>query len=46
MIKKTLFKFLLILTVIFSIGVTNIFADSTGVVTASKLNERKGPSTK
>ena len=46
MIKKTLFKFLLILTVIFSIGVTNIFADSTGVVTASKLNVRKGPSTK
>ena len=46
MIKKTLFKFLLVLTVIFSIGVTNIFADSTGVVTASKLNVRKGPSTK
>ncbi len=46
MIKKTLFKFLLVLTVIFTIGVTNIFADSTGVVTASKLNVRKGPSTK
>ncbi len=46
MIKKTLFKFLLVLTVIFSIGVTNIFADSTGFVTASKLNVRKGPSTK
>ena len=44
MIKNTLFKFLLVLTVIFSIGVTNIFADSTGVVTASKLNVRKGPS--
>ena len=46
MIKKTLFKFLLVLTVIFSIGVTNVFAYSTGVVTASKLNVRKGPSTK
>ena len=46
MIRKTLFKFLLVLTVIFSIGVTNIFADSNGVVTASKLNVRKGPSTK
>ena len=46
MIKKTLFKFLLVLTVIFSIGVTNIYADSTGVVTASKLNVRKGPSIK
>ena len=46
MIKNTLFKFLLVLTVIFSIGVTNIFADSTGVVTASKLNVRKGPSIK
>ena len=46
MIKKTILKFLLVLTVIFSIGVTNIFADSTGVVTASKLNVRKGPSTK
>ena len=46
MIKKTLFKFLLVLTVIFSIGVTNIFADSTGVVTTSRLNVRKGPSTK
>lgn len=45
MIKKTLFKFLLVLTVIFSMGVTNIFADSMGVVTASKLNVRKGPST-
>ena len=45
MIKKTILKFLLVLTVIFSIGVTNIFADSTGVVTASKLNIRKGPST-
>ena len=44
--KKTLFKFLLVLTVIFTMGVTNIFADSTGVVTASKLNVRKGPSTK
>lgn len=44
MIKNTLFKFLLVLTVIFSIGVTNIFADSTGIVTASKLNVRKGPS--
>ena len=46
MIRKTLFKFLLVLTVIFSIGVTNIFADSTGVVTTSRLNVRKGPSTK
>ena len=46
MIKKTLFKFLLVLTVIFSIGVTNISADSTGVVIASKLNVRKGPSIK
>lgn len=46
MIKKTLFKFLLVLTVIFTMGVTNIFADSTGVVTASSLNVRKGPSTK
>ena len=46
MMKKTLFKFLLVLTVIFSIGATNIFADSTGVVTASCLNVRKGPSTK
>lgn len=46
MIKKTLFKFLLVLTVIFSIGVTNIFADSMGVVTTSRLNVRKGPSTK
>lgn len=46
MIKKTILKFLLVLTVIFSIGVTNIFADSTGIVTASKLNVRKGPSTK
>ena len=46
MIKKTLFKFLLVLTVIFSIGVTNIYADSTGIVTASKLNVRKGPSIK
>ena len=46
MIKKTILKFLLVLTVIFSIGVTNIFADSTGVVTASKLNIRKGASTK
>ena len=45
MIKKTLFKFLLVLTVIFSIGATNIFADSTGVVTASQLSVRKGPST-
>ena len=43
--KKTLFKFLLVLTVIFSIGATNIFADSTGVVTASQLSVRKGPST-
>lgn len=46
MIKKTVLKFLLVLTVIFTIGATNIFADSTGVVTASKLNVRKGPSTK
>ena len=46
MIKKTLFKFLLVLTVIFSIGVTNTYANSTGVVTASKLNVRKGPSIK
>ena len=46
MIRKTLFKFLLVLTVIFSIGVTNIFADSTGVVITSRLNVRKGPSTK
>ena len=46
MIKKTVLKFLLVLTVIFTIGATSIFADSTGVVTASKLNVRKGPSTK
>ena len=46
MIKKTVLKFLLVLTVIFTIGETSIFADSTGVVTASKLNVRKGPSTK
>lgn len=46
MIKKTVLKFLLVLTVIFTIGATNIFADSMGVVTASKLNVRKGPSTK
>jgi len=46
MIRKTLFKFLLVLTVIFSIGVTSTFADSTGVVTTSRLNVRKGPSTK
>ena len=46
MIKKTVLKFLLVLTVIFIIGATSIFADSTGVVTASKLNVRKGPSTK
>ncbi len=46
MIKKTILKFLLVWTVIFSIGVTDIFADSMGVVTASKLNVRKGPSTK
>ena len=46
MMKKTLFKFLLVLTVIFSIGATNIFADSNGVVTVSTLNVRKGPSTK
>lgn len=46
MIKKTVPKFLLVLTVIFTIGATSIFADSTGVVTASKLNVRKGPSTK
>ena len=46
MIKKTVLKFLLVLTVIFTIGATRIFADSTGVVTASKLNVRKGPSTK
>ncbi|WP_296644681.1 3D domain-containing protein [Romboutsia sp. 13368] len=44
--RKNLFKFLLVLTVMFTMGVTNIFADSTGVVTASKLNVRKGPSTK
>ena len=46
MIKNTVLKFLLVLTVIFTIGATSIFADSTGVVTASKLNVRKGPSTK
>lgn len=46
MMKKTLFKFLLVLTVIFSIGATNIFADSNGVVTVSTLNVRKGPSTR
>ena len=46
MIKKTVLKFLLVLIVIFTIGATSIFADSTGVVTASKLNVRKGPSTK
>ena len=46
MIKKTVLKLLLVLTVIFTIGATSIFADSTGVVTASKLNVRKGPSTK
>ena len=46
MIKKTVLKFLLVLTVVLTLSSTSVFADTTGVVTASTLNVRKGPSTK
>jgi len=46
MIKKTMILGILLSAVIFTLGRTETFADSTGIVTATKLNVRSGPSTK
>ena len=46
MIKKTMVLGTLLSAVIFTLGATETFADSTGIVTTSKLNVRSGPSTK
>ena len=46
MIKKTIFICMLLCSFIFAFNTTDSYADSTGVVTTSKLNVRSGPSTK
>ncbi len=46
MIKKTMILGILLSAVIFTLGATETFADSTGIVTTTKLNVRSGPSTK
>ncbi|MGL5312829.1 MAG: SH3 domain-containing protein [Peptostreptococcaceae bacterium] len=46
MIKKTVTMAMLLIAVIFTLGATESYADNTGIVTASKLNVRSGPSTR
>ncbi|MBO3444261.1 MULTISPECIES: 3D domain-containing protein [Clostridia] len=46
MIKKTMIICMLLCSFIFAFNTLDSYADSTGVVTTSKLNVRSGPSTK
>ena len=46
MIKKTVMIVTMLMAVIFTLGITESYADSAGIVTTSKLNVRSGPSTK
>lgn len=46
MIKKTVVTIMLLLAVIFTLGVTSSYADSTGIVNIGSLNIRTGPSIK